>query len=268
MSQPHEILGVSPGATVKEIKAAYKKLAKKYHPDVNGGDEAKFKELSAAYQQLTNPQPVPPDLTEKWTHGFHPFFDEAVFNSIFRNAGAGPGTRSQVVQQVGVDPEMLINGGTFDYTIQEIERVNGRIRPVQKTQKVTIEPDTPAMSRIALPSANNHFVFLELVPGDTKKYHVVDLIHLTENQTIDVFTAMVGGEIEVTAPNRKTIKIKIPAGTQTGSIHRIRGLGLRLPDGRRGDYNVQLSVRIPTIVGDDKEEIKQKIIDSYMEHAK
>lgn len=55
MRDPYEVLGVSPGASDDEIKAAYRKLAKKYHPDLNGGSaeaEAKMKEVNEAYTIL------------------------------------------------------------------------------------------------------------------------------------------------------------------------------------------------------------------------
>lgn len=55
MRDPYEVLGVSPGASDDEIKAAYRKLAKKYHPDLNGGSaeaEAKMKEVNEAYTLL------------------------------------------------------------------------------------------------------------------------------------------------------------------------------------------------------------------------
>jgi curved DNA-binding protein len=256
-----EILGVSPNASEKEIKAAYKKLAKKYHPDMTGGDEAKFKEISQAYTALTEPEPEPQAFQ---TEGFSPFFDQAVFNTIFGRAngmGGAGASHSQVVNRVGIDPERLINGGTFDYTCQTMERVNGQFRTVNKTHKITIEADTPVMARVALPSqGGSHHVFLELIPGDTSRYKVSELIHLTETLPIDVFTAMTGGEVTITAPNHKTIKVKVPAGTQSGSTHRIRGLGLRLPNGMHGDYNVQFVVEIPTITGTDRETLKQKIL--------
>ena len=59
MKNPYETLGLSKSATPDEIKSAYRKLAKQYHPDQNQGDktaEAKFKEISAAYEILSDPQ--------------------------------------------------------------------------------------------------------------------------------------------------------------------------------------------------------------------
>lgn len=60
ISDPYKVLGVSPDASDEEIKAAYRTLAKKYHPDLNPGDEAAAKrmnEINAAYDQIKNPQP-------------------------------------------------------------------------------------------------------------------------------------------------------------------------------------------------------------------
>ena len=58
MSDPYKVLGVSPSATQDEVKAAYRKLAKKYHPDLNQGDDdvaRKFQEVSSAYDLLGDP---------------------------------------------------------------------------------------------------------------------------------------------------------------------------------------------------------------------
>jgi molecular chaperone DnaJ len=59
MNDPYKILGVSPDATDEEIKRAYRRLAKQYHPDLNPGDEAaakKMQEVNAAYEQIKNPE--------------------------------------------------------------------------------------------------------------------------------------------------------------------------------------------------------------------
>lgn len=59
MQDPYKVLGVSPDASDEEIKRAYRRLAKKYHPDLNPGDEEaarKMQEVNAAYDQIKNPQ--------------------------------------------------------------------------------------------------------------------------------------------------------------------------------------------------------------------
>jgi molecular chaperone DnaJ len=72
----YEILGVSRSASAEEIKKAYRKLAHKYHPDKQGGDEAKFKEVNEAYQVLSN--------AEKRKQ-----YDQ--FGQTFNGAGGGQG---------------------------------------------------------------------------------------------------------------------------------------------------------------------------------
>jgi molecular chaperone DnaJ len=74
MSDPYSILGVSPNSTNDEVKSAYRKLAKKYHPDVNKepGAESKFKEVTKAYEDILNP-PVNVQQESPFGGGFNPW---------------------------------------------------------------------------------------------------------------------------------------------------------------------------------------------------
>ena len=59
IDDPYKVLGLEPGASDEDVKRAYRRLAKKYHPDLNPGDQEaarKMQEVNAAYEQIKNPE--------------------------------------------------------------------------------------------------------------------------------------------------------------------------------------------------------------------
>ena len=76
IDDPYKVLGVSPDASDEEIKKAYRRLAKQYHPDVNPGDEAaarKMQQINAAYEQIKNPEKANPSGTSGGYSSYDPF---------------------------------------------------------------------------------------------------------------------------------------------------------------------------------------------------
>ncbi len=72
MEDPYKVLGVSPDASDEDIKRAYRRLAKKYHPDLNPGDQEaarKMQQINAAYEQIKNPDKAGPQQNPYGSHG-------------------------------------------------------------------------------------------------------------------------------------------------------------------------------------------------------
>ena len=73
---PYQVLGLSPDASDEEIKQAYRRLAKKYHPDLNPGDPVaakKMQQVNAAYEQIKNPEKAQPSPGSTSGYGYDPF---------------------------------------------------------------------------------------------------------------------------------------------------------------------------------------------------
>ncbi len=295
----YEVLGVSKTADENELKKAYRRLAKKFHPDANPNDptaETKFKEINEAYEVLSdpekrqmydrfgtvNPQGFPGGASGgQYTYnGQNVDFGDlsGIFETIF--GGRGRGRTGSV--NVGGNPfggfggfggfNTVMSGQDLEQTvtISLREAYTGATRLVSKgdrTVRVNIPAGAKDGTRVRLagegePGQNGG------APGDL--YLVVKVEpdpqftregdDLTTDVKVDMFTAMLGGEIEVPTLGR-SIKMKIPPGTQSGRKLRLAGKGmpvLRQP-GKHGDLYARVLITVPEKLTDSQRALVEQL---------
>ncbi len=216
----YEILGVSRKATDKEIKAAYRRLARKHHPDVNPGDkaaEAKFKEIQRAYDVLSDPEKRSKydRFGERWEQYEQAGFDPSQAGNPF-GQGANPFGRGGYRYQTGT------TDGEFDDILGRIFGEMGR-RTTGTTRRSRKGEDYDYPVDVTLEEA----------------YHGT---HRT---------------LQVQSPDGRTkrLEVKIPAGVNTGSRVRVAGEGTPgQGGGPAGDLYLDVTVRPHSVFerkGDD-----------------
>jgi DnaJ-class molecular chaperone len=272
---PYQVLGVQKTASQDEIQKAYRKLAKKLHPDLNPGNkeaEARFKEVTAAYDLLSDPDKrarfdrgeIDASGAERPRHGFYRDFaerpggtrthtSEGVFSDfegvedILASMFGGRGRRGTV--------RMRGEDAVYRLEIDFLDAVNGA------TRHLTM-PDGSEL-RVNIPAGTRDGQILRLrgkggpglgggPPGDalieiSVRPHPIftregDNIHV--DLPISLKVAVLGGTVRVptiTGP----VTMKVPRWTNTGRIMRLAGKGVVRSDGGRGDQYVKLKVMLP-----------------------
>ena len=274
----YKILGVPKGASEKEIKAAYRRLARKHHPDVNPGNkeaEARFKEIGEAYEVLSDKEKRGryDTLGANWAaHGRPPqgrpgggvridFEDlggaggfSEFFRTFFGGGAAGfggaEGFGGEDSFQPAADAEAEV-----DLTLSEVLRgtthevaVSGSRRRVE----VKIPPGVRDGSRVRVAGEGGRgaggrrgdlYLRVRVAPDPAFERRGDDL---QTTIRVPLTAAVLGGEAQVTTLEG-SVGIKIPPGTPAGQVFRLRGHGLpRLGEpGARGDLLATLAVDLP-----------------------
>jgi DnaJ-class molecular chaperone len=273
---PYEVLGVKPEASEEDIRAAYRKLAKKHHPDLNPGNKAaetRFKEIAAAYDLLSDKEKrarfdrgeIDASGAERPEHAY----------SRYRGFAEGaPGERYEFHSAEGVAPDDLDDlfaffargrgggrgprrGGDvhFSLTVDFLTAVNGA------KQRLSLAPDRSL--DVTIPAGVRDGQILRLqgqgAPGREGapagdaliEIHVAphpffrregDDIHLDLPVTLG--EAVLGGKVTVPTPSG-SVSMTLPANANTGRVLRLKGKGVPRPDGSRGDQYVTLRVVLP-----------------------
>lgn len=282
----YKILGVDRKAGEDEIRRAYRDLAKQYHPDRNPNDkqaEERFKEINEAYQVLSDTKKrshydrlgsdysnwqrrgAPGDFNwedyvgstpggtrvnyedlEEMFGGAGGFSD--FFRTIFgmRDAETASRARPQAYQQ------------PLQITMEEAYK--GAMRLIQengKQKQVRIPPGVRTGSKVRVagvgPNGTDLYLIIDVVEDSRFERRGNDL-HTTA--TVDVFTAILGGEAQVETLDG-TIKMNVPAGTQPEQVFRLAGRGMPHVKNseQKGDLYVRLKVQIPKYLSPKQREL-------------
>lgn len=295
-------LGVAKTASDAEIKRAYRKLARKYHPDLNPGDkaaEARFKDVNEANEVLGDPdkrrkydelganwrmyeqappaggaQPggkyrtMTPEEMQEMFGGEDPFSD--FFHTFFGGAGAaprGPGAGRRQRPRRGRDLEQAV-----DLTLEEAyagtsRRVAVHLGEHARTVDVRIPAGVKDGSRVRAAgegepapggTPGDLYLAVRVTPHRKFKRQGADL---HTKVAVPVTTAVLGGEAIVAALSGSTLRLKIPPGTDSGRVFRLRAHGMPIV-GRgdeRGDLYATIEVHVPSQLTDAQRKLYEEL---------
>lgn len=272
----YKILGVTKSATADELKKAYRKLAVQYHPDKNKSKEAeeKFKEINQAYEVLGNPQ-----KRQQYDQ-----FGAAAFENGGRGGAGGPfggfggqqGPFSYTYTTNGSqgfdfggfsDPfdifEQFFGGGTpfgrrkpsYSLRIDFMEAVKGTTKTVSldgKKKDIKVPAGVNEGSRIQFSEFD---IIITVSPSSKFRREGYDIV--TEMK-IPMAEAALGGIEEVETVEGK-VKLKIPQGTQPGTLIRIKGKGVKHVNSvSRGDHYVRIQLEVPNKLTSRQKELLEE----------
>jgi len=234
MTNHYQTLGVERTASAEDIKRAYRKLASQHHPD-RGGDTAKFQSVQAAYDVLSDPgKRQQYDSPAPQFAGGAPFDFDNIFNMFgarFQQAGQ---PQQQVRMSLWITLADVAQGGRRTVSLGnmnvEIEIPLG-INDSDNVQYANLGP-----------GGTNLIVNFRIHPHPRWQRQA---LNLTQDETVVIWDLILGGELPVRDIQGNTLNMIVPAGTQPGTMLRLKGRGLRNRQGDVGDLFVRIQARLP-----------------------
>lgn len=239
------LLEVSEHASAEAVKGAYRRLARRYHPDQNRGDataEEMFKMLQEAYAVLSDP-------------ARRQAYDRKRMDPFARLASGGPAPlaggavlRSDVEAQVRLTFDQALRGGTTEVRVPGSESVRLAVpMGVRSGLKVRVRGQGRDDGR---GGRGDLYVTFRVDPSSRFRREGENLHRI---ETISALEAIVGTTRSITNAYGQTIKVHIPPGTQPGERLRLRGQGVSTKR-RAGDLFVEVQVTVPRSLTDAQRE--------------
>jgi len=286
MKNYYDILGVNEQSTSAEITKAFKDLAKQHHPD-RGGTQEKFQEINEAHDTLKSSQKRHDyDSMRKFGGGTggaqHPFFNEDIFGDIFSGFGQGgdmdfngrfnftgrngderifrnvkQGNRSVNVRMaISIKEAMTSNEKTISYKLPSGREEFATVKiPAGVQHGVTFKYAGMGDDSIKNVPRGDLMVQMSVLDSDgyTRKGN-----DLYTDKTIDCFQAVRGHDIKLKTLEDSVITVKVPSGTQPGTLLMVRSKGMPIHKtiGIRGNLYVKIHVLIPQLSATDLKKIK------------
>ena len=274
MNDPYETLGVAKTASADEIRKAYRKLAKKLHPDLNPGDsqaEEQFKEVSGANDLLSDPEKrrrydageidasgaekAPPHARyyrDYAQEGGHPYGGQGAYGDFAQGDDLFAELLRRSAEQARRRPGADLH---YELPIDFLDAVNGADKTITLPQGGTLNVTIPAgvedgqtlrLRGKGAPSPG------EGPPGDAlvqivvrpHRYFTREGADILLDLPVTVKEAALGAEVR-TPTTTGSVMLKIPKRSSTGDVLRLRGKGVKTRSGA-GDERVKLKVMMPT----------------------
>ena len=278
MKNYYDILGVTEDASKDTIRKAFKEIAKKEHPD-RGGDESKFKEANEAYDTLKDSKKRQeydtirkfgqPGTGGNFSFRSGDFFGENIFEEFFSGFGGGGFSRGRSFR-----PRPQANKSV---NVRMAVSIKEAMTQMEKTISYKLPSGKEEFATVKIPAGIQHGVTFKYkgMGDDTIKnmprgdllvqMSVLDSDGFTRrgndlhtSKTISCFDAIRGCDIQLKTLLETTIKVKVPAGTQPGTLISCKGQGMPVHKtlNIRGNLYVKIMVLIPQLSQGDLKKIK------------